>query len=351
MSTAIALEARSASPADAAIEDASVPIPSGRHAWLWDLRAVSDWNETFDLVQRLGFVGVHVHGRGPLLRSVLTRDLAQRARARGLFFGASMACDTGTVLRYEDGSVRRFIGTAWQRIADDALACAELLGDEGAFCFNWEVRWERRATHPSRRDDARKIASQLRLARPEFRWWDAPWWWPSMHSTAPTDEFGEAMAFRAPQTYFVGFNRSAGHFLNPVPATFAAEHPTLATPPGYMMATAREQYRGRSVRRPLAWAFQATALAGADRFIGWCFREANVSFWWHLHRLLSREGANARPLFEAAAKIDQAFSHLPSFADRVRAFQQEQSLVVDGWLGRETSDRANARLPSVLITS
>jgi hypothetical protein len=277
MSTELALDLGAfAATHPPSIEDLPPPIPAGRHVWLWDLRQVSDWDETFTLVKTLGFVGVHVHGRGSLLRAALTRDLAQRARGRGLFFGASMACDTGTVFRYPDGAVRRFVGTSWQRLADDARACVDLLGDESAFCFNWEARWERRSTHPARRDDARRIAEQLKRERPGFRWWDAPWWWPGMHSTAPTDEFGELMAFRAPQTYFVGFDARAGHFLNPVPDTFAAEHPELATPPGYMMHKARSEYARRSVRRPLAWAFQATALAGADRYIGWCFRHAHT---------------------------------------------------------------------------
>jgi murein L,D-transpeptidase YcbB/YkuD len=71
--------------------------------------------------------------------------------------------------------------------------------------------------------------------------------------------------------------------------------------------------------------------------------------WWHLHRLFRPEGAAARPVFEAAARIDQAFAFLPSLDERVRAFQSEQSLTVDGWLGRETTRVANEKLPAVLV--
>lgn len=319
-------------------------FPAGRHAWLWRLEKVKDWNEVFRNARNHGFVGLHLHAQGPSLAAVATRDLVMRARDAGIYLGASLACDTGTIARDAAGKPLTFTGTPWQKFVSRAEQVSDLLGPDQSFCFNWEMRWERRGApssrpwHPDRRPDAKRIAQALLANRPDYGWWDAPWWKPSVHPTAPTDEWGALMKHRVPQTYFVySDDATKKPQIIGVPTAWKNSHPDQASPPQYMVGTAKLQYGQRGVQRPLEWGFQATAEAGADRYVGLCLREYPTTVWWHFLRLWEPGNEPTRKIFRAAALIDAWWSGNPTvtFGDRVRAFQTEHRLTPDGWLRRD----------------
>lgn len=315
-------------------------LPPGRHAWLWRPGEVKDWGATAKALRHYGFAGVHLHSNATSLLSSVTESTLRTLAAAGLHVGFSVGMDTGTVTKNAEGKETRFVGTRWELFRDKLRELAQrsrraFPGRRPSMGLDWEKRWEKAKTHPHRREDAARIAAAL--ADEDATWWDCPWWWPGQHSTGPTDELGALVSLRAPQTYYAVDSKKHGPYLVRPPASWLKTHPGKWSPPAYMVQRAREQYAKRKVQRPLDFSFQATSTAGADRYLGWCFRECPRTFWWHWDRLLAPKNAAAARIFRAAAIIDGTALGTPGFAERVRAFQTEHGLTVDGWVGEETA--------------
>lgn len=335
--------------------DGVIPVPPGPHSWLWKLEEVTDWPAIIAKHKALGFAGAHAHASGPVLRRVLTTALRHRWEDAGLHFGASIALDTGTKVRGADGKVVAFTPTAKEVLRDHVLRCAALLGPGSTVGLNWEMAWERTALHPARRDDAAWLAEALtrELAGSGTLLWDAPWWKPSVHGTAPTDEFGAAMAFRVPQTYFTytfkdpATGKIVARQLT-VPTTFSSRYPfSPCTPAAYMVGTSRAQYAARAVKRPLAWGFQACDVAGAAAKNGQCLRDYPVTFWWHFLRLYEPANTAARAVFRVGALAQAAFPGLP-YRNAVAAFQTEARLTPDAWVGPASVAAARTRFGAAM---
>lgn len=330
--------------------DGAIPLRQGPHSWLWKLSEVRSWPDVIQQHLDLGFVGAHLHSDGASLRRVVTRDLRQRWNDAGLDLGVSVAFDTGTVSRGPDGKETGFVGTPKEKLLGHILGLADLLGPGATVGLNWEMRWERERTHGHRKDDAAWLAREAkRQLGADVSVWDAPWWKPGVHGTAPTDEFGELMAFRVPQTYFVYGDKdpatgaSVSKLLS-VPLDFKASHP-VHTPAAYMVETARAQYATRAVKRPLAWGFQGTASAGAQNVIGQCLRDYPVTMWWHFLRLYEPDNAPARAVFRAVKLASDAAAG-PTLEANVRAFQIAHALFVDGWAGPAFVAKAREVFPA-----
>lgn len=335
--------------------DGAIPLPAGPHSWLWKLEEVRDWSKVIARHKALGFVGAHAHANGPMLASKLTPALRRQWEDAGLHFGASLALDTGVTTRDSAKKPVAFAPTPRVKLRDHVLRTAELLGPGCTVGLNWEMRWERTSWHPARREDAAWIADELtrRLAGFGVVLWDAPWWKPGVHSSAPTDEFGRAMTFRVPQTYFIFTETDPAtgkpvDKLMPIPAAWKRAHPELPqTPAAYMVDTARVQYAARKVVRPMAWGFQAAAGAGADRKVGQCLRDYPVTFWWHALRLEEPRNHPTRDVLATAALI-RRYTPGRTLEEGVREFQTDNGLTVDGWIGPQVVAEARTHFGGAL---
>jgi hypothetical protein len=301
-----------APPSEPAPTPGAIPLPEGRHVYLWQPSKVRDWDETFQQLRHLGFVGVHLHSNGTALRSAITRDLVRRANAAGLYLGASMAMDTGA---------------SWQQLADHAVALADLLGPGSSVGLNAETGWNRDGAAA---DAERFVDSVLERAPEGYCFWLPGWWKPSSHRRFPTRQFDRLVKFHAPQDYYVWHRKDGTDYLAPA----------QPTPPEYLVAITRREHQALGIKAPEAFSFQATTQADGHRFIGLCFREYPLTIWWHWWRLLEPKHSLALELFRAAAVIDARHPELPAFGDRVRAFQRAHGLEEDGWIGLQTADVA-----------
>lgn len=341
-----------------ATPDGVLPFQRGWSAWLWKISQIRSWRETFTAARDLGFVGLHLHSDGLSLRKVLTREVRDMAGDYGLDLGVSIAFDTGST-----DSLGNFTGTPKEVLLGHILRLGELLQGPGTIGLNWEMKWENDGRNPPRwhhrREDAAWIASKAvdGLAGSGVLLWDAPWWKPSVHGSAPTDEFGRGMAARVTQNYYV-YTETDPDTHKPVdrligvPADFAAKHPGKpATPPSVMVETTRHDYamRPADARKPLAFGFQATSggTARGDRYIGQCLRDYPVTMWWHFLRLAEPDNVSARALFRAA-KLIRDYSPGLAYPDAVRAFQQETGLPVDGWVGSAVVAKARETFGTAL---
>lgn len=333
--------------------DGDIPLKAGPHSWLWKLSEVRSWPDIIDRHKALGFVGAHLHSDGGSLRRTLTLDLRHRFVDAGLDLGVSIAFDTGTRTNDGQGKEISFVGTPKEKLLGHILGLADLLGGNGTIGLNWEMRWENERTHRHRRDDAQWIATEAKrqLAGTGISVWDAPWWRPDLHGSSPTDEFGELVDFRIPQTYGV-YSRKVGTVsvpaLQEASAKFVAEHPGLPrTFAAYMTTTAREKYATRRVRKPLAWGFQSTSSAGADKVHGQCLRDYPVSMWWHFLRLYEQDNASSRAVFRARKIMADAFP-AQTVNESVGLYQAAHGLTADQWVGRKGVDAVRLSHPDLM---
>jgi len=137
-----------------------------------------------DRAIELGFTGVIIHsGSLDLWRSTAER-VGPGLAARGLSVATGIGLDPSPS---EAGD-----WTAYRARCADAILSA--LAMPWPVVLDWEGAWESTSTGgaDAHRDDARWIVERVLSRRPDSvgRVCDVPWWKPSVHSSAPTAEFG-----------------------------------------------------------------------------------------------------------------------------------------------------------------
>lgn len=318
------------------------------------------------MAQKLGFKGFFAHSNISTLQAVVTRDLVRKFNNSGLHFGASVAADTGKKILNAQGKEIGFVLTDPIKLADGCLKISELLGMEGSCGIDAESRWDNRA-----QEHAAKFAEKLSAGNPDFMWWDMPWWKPSVHSGFPYNQFAHRFSdptpkksktlikFRAPQTYTTYTEKrkdSKGNLvINPVTkrayidqkimmpsVKFKKANPGLSTPAEYLTQTAINEYAKMDVQVPLAMAFQACDVANWSKYIGQTFRDYPITVWWHYLRLFESGNARALRIFRTAGVIERLYgdAELNTFEKKVKAFQKDHKLIVDGWIGDQCVNQA-----------